>query len=471
MKYIFNPLSGQFDTVLNTASELANSPSGNLAATTVQAALNELQGDIDTINADIVDDVEGPASSTDNAIARFDGTTGKLLQNSQLIISDSGDLTGLGTITANSSGATNTVTLTHNGAGDAIQLNHAGAGEAIHVVAGNVKLDPLTASSVVVTDASKHLISSSVTSTTLGYLDATSSVQTQLNAKQATITGAATTIVSSNLTVSRAVVSDGSGKIAAATTTAAEIGFVNGVTSAIQTQIDGKQATITGGATTITSSNLTISRALVSDASGKVTAATTTSTEIGYVNGVTSAIQTQLNAKEPTITTLSIAKGGTNSGTTLNNNRVMQSAGSAIVEAAAITASRALISNANGIPTHSTVTSATLAFLDATSSVQTQLNARQTSLRSVIAVSTNVTLTTNAIHTVNTSSVRSLTLPSPVSGTQITVKDVTGTANVNNITIVRFASEQIEGVSASYTMDQTYQSITLIADGTNWWLI
>jgi hypothetical protein len=42
---------------------------------------------------------------------------------------------------------------------------------------------------------------------------------------------------------------------------------------------------------------LTVSRALVSDGSGVVSVATTTSTEIGYVNGVTSAIQTQLNAK------------------------------------------------------------------------------------------------------------------------------------------------------------------------------
>jgi hypothetical protein len=41
----------------------------------------------------------------------------------------------------------------------------------------------------------------------------------------------------------------------------------------------------------------TASRALVSDASGFVSPATTTSTEIGYVNGVTSAIQTQLDAR------------------------------------------------------------------------------------------------------------------------------------------------------------------------------
>ena len=43
--------------------------------------------------------------------------------------------------------------------------------------------------------------------------------------------------------------------------------------------------------------NLTASRALVSDSNGDVSKATTTSTEIGYVNGVTSAIQTQLDAK------------------------------------------------------------------------------------------------------------------------------------------------------------------------------
>lgn len=40
----------------------------------------------------------------------------------------------------------------------------------------------------------------------------------------------------------------------------------------------------------------TASRALVSDASGFVSAAATTATELGYVSGVTSAIQTQINA-------------------------------------------------------------------------------------------------------------------------------------------------------------------------------
>lgn len=58
-----------------------------------------------------------------------------------------------------------------------------------------------------------------------------------------------------------------------------------------------KQATITGAATTITSNNLTASRVLVSDANGKVAASSVTATELGYLSGVTSSIQTQLNAK------------------------------------------------------------------------------------------------------------------------------------------------------------------------------
>jgi len=58
--------------------------------------------------------------------------------------------------------------------------------------------------------------------------------------------------------------------------------------------------TITGaGITGSTITGLTPSRALVSDASGNAVVATTTSGEIGFVNGVTSAIQTQLGLKAP----------------------------------------------------------------------------------------------------------------------------------------------------------------------------
>jgi hypothetical protein len=68
-------------------------------------------------------------------------------------------------------------------------------------------------------------------------------------------------------------------------------------TYATKTAVNAKQDTITGGASTITSANLTASRALVSDVSGKVAVSAVTATELGYLDGVTSAIQTQLDGK------------------------------------------------------------------------------------------------------------------------------------------------------------------------------
>lgn len=62
-----------------------------------------------------------------------------------------------------------------------------------------------------------------------------------------------------------------------------------------------------------TSVGLNVGAGKVLTIAGSVSAdgATLSPAELGYLDGVTSAIQTQLNGKEPTITTLSIAKGGT----------------------------------------------------------------------------------------------------------------------------------------------------------------
>lgn len=86
------------------------------------------------------------------------------------------------------------------------------------------------------------------------------------------------------------------------TSTIAELNYVDGVTSNIQTQLNAKQATITGGATTITENNLMANRALISDSSGKVAISDITSTELGYLDGVASNIQSQLDDKWSTTT-------------------------------------------------------------------------------------------------------------------------------------------------------------------------
>lgn len=93
-------------------------------------------------------DVVGPASATDNAIVRFDGATGKLLQNSVVLIGDTGAITG------------------------ALSLNLSG----------------LTASEIVITDGSKNLVSAAVATypslTELTYVKGvTSAIQTQLDAR------------------------------------------------------------------------------------------------------------------------------------------------------------------------------------------------------------------------------------------------------------------------------------------------
>ena len=59
-----------------------------------------------------------------------------------------------------------------------------------------------------------------------------------------------------------------------------------------------------------TSLNLTPSFALVSDVSGRVNVSSTTSIEIGYVHGVTSSIQTQLNGKQASLGYTPVNKAG-----------------------------------------------------------------------------------------------------------------------------------------------------------------
>ena len=136
------------------------------------------------------------------------------------------------------------------------------------------------------------------------------------------------------LTASRALVSDSSGHPAVSAVTSTELGYLDGVTSSIQTQLNGKAASshnheiseISGlhmalnekadSSHTHTASQitgLTASRALVSDSSGHPAVSSVTSTELGYLDGVTSSIQTQLNGKAASSHTHNAFTGATSS--------------------------------------------------------------------------------------------------------------------------------------------------------------
>ena len=250
------------------------------------------------------------------------------------------------------------------------------AGAVSTITTGN-----LTASRALTSDSSGKVAVSAVTATELGHLDGvTSAIQTQFTGAETrrtnNIAGAISTVTTGNLTASRALASDGSGKIAISDVTSTELGYLDGVTSAIQTQLDAKIATTTsaandfvtftrldanidvvsanatavearrvaniaGAVSTLTTGNLTASRALASDGDGKVAVSAVTATELGHLDGVTSAIQTQLNAKQATIT---------GAATTIDD--------------ADLTASRAVVSSASGKIEVSAVTATEIGYLD-----------------------------------------------------------------------------------------------------------
>lgn len=116
------------------------------------------------------------------------------------------------------------------------------------------------------------------------------------------------------LTANRAVATDASGFLTVSATTDAELAFVNGVTSSIQTQLNAKQATgnyitaLTGdvtasgpGSATATIANNAITNVKIDAAAAidasKIANGSVSSTEFQFLDGVTSSIQTQLDSK------------------------------------------------------------------------------------------------------------------------------------------------------------------------------
>ena len=108
---------------------------------------------------------------------------------------------------------------------------------------------------------------------------------------------------------------------------------VKGLGSAAYTNSSDYQSAVTGAATTITGSNLTANRALISNASGKVAVSSVSNTELGYLSGVTSAIQTQLNGTVKTTGNQTISGTKTFSEISLDTNGEILTANTELIAA------------------------------------------------------------------------------------------------------------------------------------------
>lgn len=231
-----------------------------------------------------------------------------------------------------------------------------------------------------------------------------------------------------NATVSRAAAFNGSGNLTNATTTAAELDFVSGVTSAIQTQLNGKQngqtngnqfgasatITIASGAllTNVNARGVTIpiitaDRAVGVNGSGNLTnSPNVTMAELEFLDGVTSAIQTQLDGKQAGLTNGN--QFGATTTITIKSGALVTNIQARGVTDLNLTASRAVVLNASGNLTNATTTATEIDFLSGvTSGVQGQLAGKQAGsfiltnfvlmgITNIVSANANTVITTNS---------------------------------------------------------------------------
>lgn len=239
-------------------------------------------------------------------------------------------------------------------------------------------------------------------------------------------------------TPNRIVTTDGAGALAVTAISDTVLGYLSGVTSNIQTQINAKLDWAVSGVATIHPSRLNLTvpnagKAVITDGSGFITVSPTTSTQLGYLSGVTSSVQTQLDTKlsaetDPSVTAFAKAALPTcAAGEVLKANGTVLSCVVDDAGAGAYSGGNnfVVVTNGSGALSDSTITTTKLGYLSGvTSDIQTQLGTKQ----ATISKTTNQDVSTVRIYGANTTNYVELTAATLTGNRTLTFPDSNGTS-------------------------------------------
>lgn len=202
---------------------------------------------------------------------------------------------------------------------------------------------------------------------------------------------------------------------------------------------------------------------------GLITAASSTAVvaPAGTLSGTT------LNATVVTSSLTSVGTIGTGTwaGTTIAINHGgtgQTTANAAFAALSPMTTNYDLITQIAGVPARLAV-SPTNATLNSVSGVLTWVATPSPYAVSTINSNTNAVSGTTYLCDTSGGSF-TVTLPTPVNGAFITIKDKTGSFQTNNLTLAQNASEQIEGLAASKLLQTNWGGWSIFSDGTNWYM-